>query len=290
MPDEQEISSLTLRRVHVWPLSGPPTCLWGRSDDGPTPEENSFLRTSRRVCEAFSVALAEEAIATRHASWIEIEVYEVGAEGHLDYAAGARLWAGDLRGKRDYGFLDIPRGFHEWSGALRADLVLRAVHAVVYHLGEVRGWDLAAIDRARDAVVVGGYLFTWTSPWKSSPDGKDRVRIQVRLLDDGFGRLSFMVAAVGSELPRLVSAEIVAGCNSSSYESSAQSLRWEPPSVVTVSGSATGRVRMDTVTGLLEVIDPPEYPLPNDGEGPDPFPGPRIELVGAVGMRGIHGR
>jgi len=167
----------------------------------------------------------------------------------------------------EVGHIDVPNGFEFLSADRRASLVLEAVHGVVRRLGELRGWDLRAIDRARDGVIAGGYRYSWTGPWKSSPNRKKRVRLRAELPDDGCGRLHFEFALRGEDEPYLV-ADVIAGSQRRSFARVAKSIKWASDDEITAYGQMVWAIEINAVTGAVRVDTPWKKPRSNTRVSP----------------------
>ena len=130
-----------LYRVDVWPPTGWPDQPW--LDD---PDTDAFAKSARRVCEAYTHHLRAASIANRVGSIRMFCRYDPTRTDILVEALTDPVHEG-AEGAR----IALPAGIAALSPDVRAALVLEVVHGAVLRLGEVRGWDLAAIEvRRRD--------------------------------------------------------------------------------------------------------------------------------------------
>jgi len=246
----------TLTTVFVWPPTGFAHEQWEDSA-----EQDSLLRTSRRVCDRFSIELAAEKIS---ATTTEIRMFSVAWDGTaLEVSAVEQKFEGF-----ECGHMYVPRDFHKFSTATRTSLVADAVELLVSRLGEVRGWDVAAIHRAMDRVRAADYNCEYTSPWKSAPNRSVKARITSRLLDDGFGRARFEFSD-GS-----ASDEFVANSTYESFKRLGRELRWADNTTVKTAEQMsvfTGKFGESSVREGWMDFAPRQWkktrkPRPNDGE------------------------
>jgi hypothetical protein len=255
-----------LSKVWVWPASGKAHKPWDE-----IPENDSFLKTSRRVSEAFRRELEKRGIRTRDGE-IEITLGEVD-ESEIAVQAVER---GVLDGP-ETAEISVSRDFHHLDPYTRAFFVADALHAVTTRLGLVHGWDLTAIDAAMDAVRENDYAYSYTSDWKSNDDSTRRVRLRARLLDDGFGRVRFEF--VGSEPTSIavVTAEVVAGTSRRDFVRMAKSLAWSGTTTMIAKGLGRG-FAASAESGEIRSLDIPLRPLANSAEVNNRMPLPHIRV------------
>ena len=258
----------TLKTVFIWPPTGFAHEQWGDS-----PEQDSLLRTSRRVCDSFSVELAAENIAANRS---EVRMFVFDFDGNdLEVAVIEQATHGF-----ECGHLFVPRGFHTLPADVRTSLVADGVEMIVSRLGEVRGWDVAAIHRSMDRVRSTGYTCAHTSLWKSSPDRSLRARVSGRLLDDGYARVRFEFSD-GSETE-----EFVANSTLKSITRMGKELRWSDNTAVSTTeqmsiytgghGSSTVRESwFDFAPASWTTVRPPR---PNNAQGAPAASIPRVSL------------
>jgi hypothetical protein len=104
--------------------------------------------------------------------------------------------------------------------------VVDVIHETLLCLGRRYGWDLALVEQARRIVVDSGLVFTWTSPWKSSPGRRRRARIHFWLAPDGWGRSVLEIARAIDGVILLRSPTFTAYVGRKGFRRSTQTLRW----------------------------------------------------------------
>jgi len=182
------------------------------------------------VCELYTEALKEQPVeAWRSELRIVLRtVQELSPE-----TARLSLIPGDTRDMpAEYVFLHVSSELEPLASADRAPFALTAIDAGVRLLGARRGWDDSTFDVCRDHVLAHDFVYTWASPWKSSPDRRHHARGVYRLAaDDGWGRVSLQVRPRdGCEVAS--SPEAVAFCTAAGLRRSASTLRWEGSGLV----------------------------------------------------------
>lgn len=161
-----------VKKVWFWPSGG------GLVD----PEEDAFVRTAGRVGEAYSAAVADQQLASRHSEVRCFASHDPSVESvqvhiHIDGPA-----EGFLGGR-----VVLPDGIAALEPRLRASLVLEVFHTVLIGLGRRYRWSEDALGVARaDASKLAGDFQTVTV-WKSSPGRTWRARARFRLDDRGQG-------------------------------------------------------------------------------------------------------
>ena len=259
-----------LTKVWIWPAEGKTTKPWDES-----PEIDSFLKTSRRVSEAFRQALERHNIRTRDP---EIEIMLDDEVGDRDIVVQA-IERGVDRGPES-ATITVSRDFHRLDEYTRAFFVADALHAIATRLGTVHGWHLAAINSAMDAVRVEDYAFEWVGPWKPNADKTMRVRVRARLLDDGFGRVRLEFAGADDTTPVSSTGEVVAGTTRGDFKRISKSVAWSGGNAVTARGLGRG-FAASADSGQMRSLSPVKQPLANFAE-PDPaLPLPRIVVADA---------
>lgn len=241
-----------LTTVVVWPTRGRASKPW---ED--LPETDSFVRTARRVSEAFRAALELERIDARDTT---IELFPDGetVDGHIV----VRVVEHGVTDGAESGTVTVSTGFHTLDPYLRAFYVADVLQAAARRLGEVHGWDLAAIDRAMDHVRENDYEFTWLSDWVPNGANDVAVRLRARLDDDGFGRLRFEFMRTGERGPFLESYEIAMGTRRGDFRRIARTMVWD--GATTVSARLRSRsIDVDTATGAVTLEREPLSPRPN---------------------------
>jgi hypothetical protein len=268
-----------LTKVWVWPAEGKPGKPW---DD--EPENDSFLRTSRRVSEAFRRELERFDVRARD-SEIEITLGVVGETDLVVQAVERGVEAGPESAE-----ITVPRDFHRLDPYTRAFFVADSFQAITTRLGDVHGWDVSVIDAAMDAVRLDDYGFTWQSDWKTNPDGTRSVRLCARLFDDGFGRVRLEFASGAStgsatetgsptELTEttITTSEVVAGTGRGDFKRIAKSLDWSGASTVTAKGLGRG-FAASAETGEIRTLSVPKRPRANDAHVDNSIPLPVVRV------------
>lgn len=234
-----------LQYVWFWPNGGPEDGLWG---PGSTPAEDAFVRTSRRVTERYSEALAAAGIEARRSaiqmfvSAAEDDASAVVVESHL-HPAGDEVF-------RAF----VPAGVAQMSASDRARLVLEVVDAAMLRLAQERGWPVEACHRARQHAMEHGLSFRTAGPWKSNPSRKRRVRPVVRIKDDGLGDLAIEVADARTGVPLGFTRSVRSPLNSvQKLKRSTREMRWADDS--TLERPSDWQVRTGTDWGKLDAFD-----------------------------------
>lgn len=175
-----------LTYVWCWPNGGPTEEGWGHlpSDRG----GDAFARTSRRVTERYSEALAGAGLTAGVAA-IQLLVQEADA-----HATSVAVWTRARRGGDASARVDVPNAVAGLLAQDRAQVVLDVVDNVMRRIGEVNGWPDVVLTDAYDHVVRHDFGFQMAGPWKSNRSRTRRARPVAYVADDGWGRLSFEVA------------------------------------------------------------------------------------------------
>lgn len=253
-----------LTKVWIWPAEGKATKPWDEE-----PEIDSFLKTSRRVSEAFRQALERHNIRARD-SEIEIMLDDVGDADIVVQAVERGVERGP-----ESATITVSRGFHRLDEYTRAFYVADALHAIATRLGTVHGWHLAAIDSAMDAVRVEDYSFEWVGPWKANAEGTAKVRVRARLLDDGFGRVRFEFERADAATPAISTIELVSGTTRGDFKRISKSVAWSGESTITARGLGRG-FAASADSGEVRTLSPAKQPLANFAEPDFALPLPRI--------------
>lgn len=234
-----------LQYVWFWPNGGPVDGLWG---DASSAAEDVFARSSRRVTERYSEALANQGL-NEHRSAIQMFIREAD-----DESSGVRLEA-DLHRVGDEVFRAIiPGRVTQLSAQSRARLVLEVVDAAMQRLARERGWPLEAFRRARQHTMDHGLGFCRVGAWNSNPSRKRRVRPVVRIIDDGWGVFCFEVADVKSGDSLGFTRQSRSPLNSApKFKRSTRELRWADDS--TLERPSDWQVRIGGEWGEVDVYD-----------------------------------
>lgn len=234
-----------LREVWVWPPSGFRDRPWVEHADA-----DAFAKVARAVCDRYSEALPELAIAhrTSHLRIVACWPGEPGTPVHAD----APWW--DYRtGTSTRGFelaaAGMPSGFAGWELARQQRAVLDVVHGATVEMVSHRTPDQAErLEQAREHVVRHGYGYSWTSGWRPAPRprgsrrGAARLaaRGHYRLEPDGFGVVREEIALLGDDGTPLgpggsvVSAEWPTWTTARSFRRSDRTAAWVSPEEFTL--------------------------------------------------------
>jgi hypothetical protein len=241
-----------LTRVWIWPDTGKPHKPWDEE-----PELDSFLRTSRRVAEAFRTELEREQIDVRDR---RIELYLDAELGEATIRV--RVDEYGVTEGTESGSVTLSRGFHTLDPYTRAFYVADVLHAATRRLGEIHDWDLEAIDRAMDRVRAADYSAEWTSGWRPSASGEIAARLHAEFADDGFARVSIQIADAGHAEPRITSVAVPIGTRRRDLVRLFRRVGWDGD--FAVSTRLRKRVlTLDALTGELG-DSAPIAPRPND--------------------------
>ena len=235
-----------LQYIWFWPNGGPEDGPWDHGSS--TPAEDAFVRTSRRVTERYSEALATAGIDARRSAIqmfvgaAEEDARTVLVETHL-HPAGNEVF-------RAF----VPANVAQLSASDRARLVLEVVDAAMLRLAQERGWPLEACHRARQHTMEHGLTFSMAGAWKSNPSRKRRVRPVVRINDDGWGDLCFEVADTRSGDSLGFTRPVRSPLNSApKFKRSTREMRWTDDS--TIERPSDWQVRIGTDWGELDTFD-----------------------------------
>ena len=214
------------RNVEVYPMSGWWGAPWVEDDrDG-----DAFAKVSRGVCDLYSSALAT-AGQQHTVSSLRIFIAERGADLTRDASDESQLvvFSPTHTDRVFEGFeqaaVRVPSGFAALDLDEQRRIVLDAVHAAAQDMAQFRALELAPFEQARAAVLQAGYVFTWSSDWKSSPGRRWRARCSFRTMADGFGRLILEVSTPDGSVSA-TSSEQISWTTMESYKRAAKTLHW----------------------------------------------------------------
>ncbi len=310
------------RTVEVYPMSGWWCTRWHECDE----DGDAFAKVSRGICDAYSDALSAD--APQHTvSTLRIFIDNAGRRVPelpdppdrrqtvvVSPTFTDRVWEGF-----EQAAVLVPPGFARLALDRQRRIVLDAVHAAARGLATFRGLEQAALERARQAVLDAGYVFTWSSAWKSSPGRRWRARCVFRTKPDGFGRLTLEVTDADGSMSA-ASPEQVAFTTVEGYRRAGKTLRWTAVDrlevvpyvdflgvdtgdyVITVDGGADAGLRLRELqlpalprprhAAAQDASQPsaPEGTSPSDGVGDEPLetvslivPDPTRREIFAVG-------
>ena len=245
------------RDIHLYPYSGWYRKRWGQPDTR-SRDVDATARTARRVTEAISRELGVADLSSSASS------YRLIAEEGKDTF---ELTLDRSPSDAFLGRLTIPRGFRHLDPQVRAGLVADAVQAALLALGDHSRWDPAVVRNAVDGVRDASFACEWTGPWKASRDRSTQIRLQGRILDDGYGRWRIVVADRPSGAVRLQTQDVVGWNWLANLERAAASIRWVTPSTIELqSGSdflpqvVTVNIETGKVKGTRLEPVPTSYP------------------------------
>jgi len=273
-----------LKTLYLYPYSGWEEVPWGqgRGDRGPyddaTLDLDATARTSRRVFEAVNVGLRDLGIDSRRSSYSMSIWHSKSADVEVDP---------DLRyfTQGFVGGIAIPSGFRFVEPDLRAEVLLACMSTTIHALGDREGWDSTAVDRVVADFRSSGYKCEWTGPWRSTRDRKLRVRMSMRLADDGYGRWRLNVATKDSEDPFLQTEEVLGWTWVDNFIRSSKSMKFVSPSTLLV-GSGSGilnrTVTVNIETGEVHRREPDPLPLSYPGDPSRAVRAPKIVVVKAL--------
>lgn len=213
------------------------------------------------MTEAISQAVREQNLISPVGS------YRLFAEKGTDQDLGLMMLPIDR--DSSLGSLQIPPRFRHLDPQARAGLIADAIEAALLLLASHAGWDAQivkdCVQRTRDAQ----FSCEWVGPWKLARDRKSRVRLQGRILDDGYGRWRIAVADPTSTDPRLLTEERLGWTWLSNFERASKSMRFLSPTVLELAvGSDTlpEPIQVDILTGAIrgQSHDPRPTSYPGD--------------------------
>lgn len=181
----QYVGVAILDYVWFWPNGGFVDREW---DPGSGPAADAFARTSRRVTERYSAALAEWKIEARQST---IQMAVSGTENN-DQVVIVELHLRPLGEEHTRVF--VPTCVADMLPQDRARLVLEVVGSAMMRIGRARGWPEGALANAYEQTLDHNLGFDMTGAWKSNRSRKRVARPVARIGDDGWGHLSFEVA------------------------------------------------------------------------------------------------
>jgi hypothetical protein len=245
-----------LKDVHFYPYSGSSTRPWGvpGGQDARPPftaavhNIDAAARSSRRVTEQLSMSLHELGVTAPRASYRiflahQGETNSVRVLNEIGPRYVKEFFLGNV---------EVPNGFRTLAPDLRAELLTDAVSAKLLPIARAGQWE-QQLDRAVSDLRASGYRCEWTSPWKTSPDRKLRVRIVVAFADDGYGRWQVQIAEPGGEILR-ETAPILGWTWISNFQAMAKQMRFAARDVLEVgsgSGFMTGLTSIDLATAAV---------------------------------------
>lgn len=204
------------RTVEVYPYGGHADAPWT-----PDAETDAFARTARRVCEAYSRALALQDLHGKNSTLL-LQLDTTPELDHVHVLVHTDYWEGHA-----HAGVSLPTGIATLTPQARARLVLDVVHGPCLRLAQARSMDATRLDHVRDAVLADGLRFVWTSSTKTSPDRRHLAQAHFELADDGFGRARILVRRRTDGQLVAVSDEQLAYSSSEGFARAAKTLRWQ---------------------------------------------------------------
>ncbi|WP_328291336.1 hypothetical protein OG218_00965 [Kineococcus sp. NBC_00420] len=253
--------------IDVYPYSGHVDRPWSEDADA-----DAFAKTARRVCEAYSRALAAQDLHGKNSTLL-LHLDRVSEEHTADLDHVHVVVDTDHREGPESARVTLPAGVAALSAPARALLVLDVVHGAALRLAQARSMDVARLDLVRQAVLGDGLRFLWSSAPKVSPDRRHRASVLVELADDGFGRSRILVHRRDEGDLVAVSDEHLAYSSSEGFTRAATTLRWLDSQTVQLTPYSDW---LDTTRGAVTLTLPvsPSPSLPVE-------PPPVVEAVTA---------
>jgi len=213
---------VALNYVWFWPDGGHRDRPWPDSyGDVDYAAEDAFLRTSRRVTERYSEALAESPLEARRPS-IDMGVNQYGSDdGSVSVNLGlSRPGENGVR-------VDIPATVATLGPQDRARLVLDAVDLAMRNIGDALGWPQEVLDRAYQHTLDHGLGFSMAGPWKADRSRRRRARAVARIRDEGWSELCFEIVDARTDTHLGFTSTVVSALNSlSKFTRHASEFRW----------------------------------------------------------------
>lgn len=260
-----------LNYVSFWPDGGHRDKPWPDHYGGvDCSAEDAFLRTSRRVTERYSEALAENPLQAPRLS-IDMGVSQYRSDGP-DVSVNLSLSRPGENGVR----VDIPATVATLAAQDRARLVLDAVDLAMRTIGDALGWPQDVLDRAHQHTLDHGLGFSMAGPWKTDRSRKRRARPVARICDEGWSELCFEIVDARTDKHLGYTSTVVSALNSlPGFKRFASEFRWANAS--TIERPHDWQVRHIGDWGRLDTFDVddlhpwPEVLLPVPDHAPLPI-------------------
>lgn len=137
------------------------------------------------------------------------------------------VWAEKPTSGPEWAFVSLCPAVGRLGASGRASLALDVADAAVRELARARGWDPEVFDVCRQHVVAHDYVYSWSSPWKTSPDRRHQARPTYRIsTPDGFARARLEVRRRADRNIVVSSPEAVGFCTTTDLRASADTLQW----------------------------------------------------------------
>lgn len=191
------------REIYAYPYAGWWEKPWSTAKEvtDAVRDLDAAARSARRVTESVSQALRELGVeAYRGQVMLTLRIVD-GEQNSLDLV--------DKPSDMSFGFLGLPTGIHRLPPAERVLLLGEPVIEAAQALGRLSGWDADAVDQAMEAVRDGGFRARAEGPWKTTRDGRKRVRLRGEIADDGYLRMAAEIDDLTAEAAPRLSEEIV---------------------------------------------------------------------------------
>lgn len=210
-----------LSSIDFWPATGFVGTAWREE-----PELDAWVKTSRRVCEAYSAALADRGLK---ASESNLRLGARATDSNDEDASSSDELVVTVFAKPgvEGANIEVPSVVADLPPLVRARLVLDVVDLVLRQLAPVRSWPLAAVDALRQEVLDTGLGFWWMGREVSSPDRRRSARTHFSVSDDGFGRVRVQIREKSSETLVGASAPLLAYSTIEGFRRTAKSLHWD---------------------------------------------------------------
>jgi len=214
--------------VWFWPDGGHPDKPWpDNHGDLDCAAEDAFLRTSRRVTERYSEALAKSPLEGRRSS-IGMGVSQYRSDG-ANVSVNLSLSRPGENGVR----VDIPATVATLAAQDRARLVVDAVDLATRTIGDALGWPQDVLGRAHQHTLDHGLGFSMAGPWKTDRSRKRRARPVARICDEGWSELCFEIVDARTDTHLGFTSTVVSALNSlPKFKNLASKFRWANPSTI----------------------------------------------------------
>ena len=195
--------------VWFWPDGGHPDRPWpDNHGDVDYSAEDAFLRTSRRVTERYSEALAGSPLEARRSS------LDMGVSQYRSDDTDVSVHLGLSRPGENGVRVDIPETVATLAPQDRARLVLDAVDLAMRTVGEALHWPQEVLDRAYQHTLAHRLGFSMVGPWKTDRSRRRRARAVARICDEGWSELCFEIADARTDMHLGYTSTVISPLNS----------------------------------------------------------------------------
>lgn len=184
----QDLRVAKLGYLWFWPDAGQFGQPW--SDN---PEQDAFVRTSRRVTERYSEPLGELDFNARRWSQ-KLSVWPVADLVGEKVGDRVVVHVHHLPRREQVAHAFVPTAIIDLAPQQRARVVLEVVDAAMQSIGGRLGWPAEALTQARLRALDHHLEFEMKGTWNQNPTLDRRVRLVARIADDGWSDMCFEVA------------------------------------------------------------------------------------------------